>query len=74
LSFRDFFFEFFSFDLFFFDLFTAIRKKEGAKLHCGGERARDKGYFIKPTIFSDVKDEMKIVREEVRFCFYIFEL
>jgi acyl-CoA reductase-like NAD-dependent aldehyde dehydrogenase len=40
-------------------------KKEGAKLECGGERAGNKGYFIKPTIFSNVKDDMQIAREEV---------
>ncbi|CAF0998209.1 unnamed protein product [Rotaria sp. Silwood1] len=40
-------------------------KKDGAKLECGGERAGNKGYFIKPTIFSGVKDNMKIAREEI---------
>ncbi len=40
-------------------------KKEGAKLECGGNKANDKGYFIQPTVFSDVKDDMKIAREEV---------
>jgi len=40
-------------------------KKEGAKLECGGERFGDKGYFIKPTIFSGVKDNMTIAKEEV---------
>ncbi|CAF4766940.1 unnamed protein product, partial [Rotaria sp. Silwood2] len=39
-------------------------KKSGAKLECGGERVGNKGYFIKPTIFSGVKDEMQIAREE----------
>ena len=41
-------------------------KNAGAKLECGGERSGEKGYFIKPTIFSDVKDDMQIAREEVR--------
>ncbi|CAF4320789.1 unnamed protein product [Rotaria sp. Silwood2] len=40
-------------------------KKSGAKLECGGERVGNKGYFIKPTIFSGVKDEMQIAREEI---------
>ena len=40
-------------------------KAEGAKLLCGGERFGDKGYFVKPTVFSDVRDDMKIAREEV---------
>lgn len=41
-------------------------KKEGAKLLCGGSPAADKGYFIQPTIFGDVQDNMKIAKEEVR--------
>ena len=41
-------------------------KKEGAKLVHGGDRALDKGYFIQPTVFTDVKDNMRIATEEVR--------
>jgi len=40
-------------------------KKEGAKLMCGGQRAGDKGYFVQPTVFADVKDNMRIAREEI---------
>ena len=40
-------------------------KKEGAKLCTGGNRVDGKGYFIEPTIFSDVQDNMRIAREEV---------
>lgn len=40
-------------------------KKEGAKLLTGGKRHGDKGYFIEPTIFCDVKDPMRIAQEEV---------
>lgn len=40
-------------------------KKEGAKLQTGGERYGSIGYFIKPTVFSDVKDDMRIAKEEV---------
>lgn len=40
-------------------------KKEGAKLECGGSRLGDKGYFVKPTVFSNVKDSMRIAREEI---------
>src|ERR1700733_3631914 len=40
-------------------------KREGAKLLCGGKRVGDHGYFISPTIFDNVKDEMKISREEI---------
>ena len=44
-------------------------KEEGARLVCGGERdvegEKAKGYFVKPTIFADVKPEMKIAQEEI---------
>ena len=49
-------------------------KKEGAKLECGGERFGDKGYFIKPTIFSGVKDNMTIAKEEVSLFERVFLL
>lgn len=39
--------------------------KEGAKLECGGKRHGDKGYFIEPTIFSNVQDDMRIAKEEI---------
>jgi aldehyde dehydrogenase (NAD+) len=40
-------------------------RKEGATLHQGGDRHGNEGYFIKPTIFTDVKPDMKIAREEI---------
>ena len=40
-------------------------KKAGATVETGGERHGDKGYFIQPTIFSDVKPDMQIMREEI---------
>jgi len=40
-------------------------KKEGAKVQCGGARHGDKGYFVQPTVFSDVKDNMRIAKEEI---------
>lgn len=40
-------------------------KKEGAKLECGGKRLGTKGFFIEPTIFSDVNEDMKIGKEEI---------
>ncbi|HEY7303564.1 MAG TPA: aldehyde dehydrogenase family protein [Bryobacteraceae bacterium] len=40
-------------------------KQEGAKLMCGGERVGDRGYFVAPTVFADVKDDMKIAQEEI---------
>ena len=43
-------------------------KSEGATLAMGGEAYKDvngKGFFIAPTVFTNVKDSMKIYREEV---------
>ena len=40
-------------------------KKDGARMLLGGNRVGQKGYFIEPTVFADVKDEMKIAREEI---------
>lgn len=40
-------------------------KKEGAKLHCGGKRMDRKGYFVEPTVFSDVTETMRIGCEEI---------
>ncbi|MDQ2776657.1 MAG: aldehyde dehydrogenase family protein [Acidobacteriota bacterium] len=40
-------------------------KRDGAKLMCGGERVGDRGYFVAPTVFSEVKDDMKIAQEEI---------
>lgn len=43
-------------------------KSDGAKLVAGGEAYKNvggKGFFISPTIFTNVKDDMRIYREEV---------
>ena len=42
-----------------------IGKKEGAKLLTGGNKYGDKGYFVEPTVFSDVTDDMTIAKEEI---------
>jgi acyl-CoA reductase-like NAD-dependent aldehyde dehydrogenase len=41
--------------------------QEGARLQLGGQRARKEsgGYFVEPTVFAEVKPEMKIAREEI---------
>jgi aldehyde dehydrogenase (NAD+) len=39
--------------------------REGAVLACGGRRVGDRGYFVEPTVFADVQDDMKIAREEI---------
>jgi len=38
---------------------------EGACLRAGGGKWGDKGFFVQPTVFSDVTDEMKICKEEI---------
>lgn len=40
-------------------------KSEGAKMCYGGKRVGDKGYYIEPTVFADVQDNMRIAKEEV---------
>jgi len=39
--------------------------REGAHLLYGGSRVGDRGFFIQPTVFADVRDEMKIAQEEI---------
>jgi aldehyde dehydrogenase (NAD+) len=38
---------------------------EGAKCLVGGKRSGSEGYFVEPTVFVDVKDDMRIAREEI---------
>jgi acyl-CoA reductase-like NAD-dependent aldehyde dehydrogenase len=48
--------------------FIEAGKSEGAKLVSGGSRTSvngSKGFFIEPTIFGDVKNNMKIAQEEI---------
>jgi aldehyde dehydrogenase (NAD+) len=40
-------------------------KEAGAKVETGGKRHGDVGYFIEPTIFSNVTEDMKIMQEEI---------
>jgi len=40
-------------------------KSAGATCVTGGERVGDKGYFVAPTIFDDVRDEMEIATDEI---------
>src|SRR5699024_7403965 len=40
-------------------------KEEGARLVTGGGTGKEQGYFIEPTIFADVEDDMTIAREEI---------
>jgi betaine-aldehyde dehydrogenase len=40
-------------------------KAEGARLVTGGNRLETGGFFIEPTVFADVTDDMTIAREEI---------
>jgi aldehyde dehydrogenase (NAD+) len=46
-----------------------IGRSEGARIVAGGARVTDgdlaNGYFVPPTVFADVKDDMRIAREEI---------
>ena len=39
--------------------------KEGAKRVTGGNRVGDRGFFIEPTVFDNVRDDMTIAQEEI---------
>jgi aldehyde dehydrogenase (NAD+) len=40
-------------------------QKQGADLVVGGKRKGESGYFVEPTIFDNVKDDMAIARDEI---------
>jgi phenylacetaldehyde dehydrogenase len=39
--------------------------KEGARVAAGGKRHGDRGYFVQPTVLTNTKPSMKVVREEI---------
>jgi aldehyde dehydrogenase (NAD+) len=45
--------------------YVELGQKEGATLTVGGERAGDRGFFYRPTVFADVDNSMRIAREEI---------
>ncbi len=45
--------------------YVRLGEKEGATLVTGGERVGSKGFFVQPTIFDNVKDDMAIARDEI---------
>lgn len=45
--------------------YIKIGKDEGAKLLTGGDRAKDGGYYVQPTVFDDVDIKMRIAQEEI---------
>ncbi len=40
-------------------------REQGAKMLAGGGRVGEQGYFIEPTVFANVSDDMKIAMEEI---------
>ncbi|QFT81351.1 NAD/NADP-dependent betaine aldehyde dehydrogenase [Roseovarius sp. THAF27] len=45
--------------------YIRIGEEEGARLVTGGARAMERGYFVAPTVFDDVRPEMRISQEEI---------
>ncbi len=45
--------------------YVDLGEKEGARLITGGERVGKNGFFVQPTIFDNVKDDMAIARDEI---------
>jgi aldehyde dehydrogenase (NAD+) len=45
--------------------YVEIGKAEGARLVTGGEAGAGPGYYIKPTLFADVTNQMCIAQEEI---------
>jgi succinate-semialdehyde dehydrogenase/glutarate-semialdehyde dehydrogenase len=43
---------------------TADAIAKGAKMHCGGERVGNKGFFFAPTVFTDVPLDAALMNEE----------
>ncbi len=45
--------------------YVKLGQKEGATLLTGGQRFGTKGFFVEPTVFDNVKDDMAIARDEI---------
>jgi aldehyde dehydrogenase (NAD+) len=49
--------------------YLSLGRQEGARAVAGGERLTDgplaQGYFVPPTVFAEVRDDMRIAREEI---------
>jgi betaine-aldehyde dehydrogenase len=49
--------------------YIGLGQEEGARIAYGGKRCTDprlaNGYFVEPTVFADVTDDMRIAREEI---------
>ena len=40
-------------------------RQQGAKIVTGGSRVGDQGYFVQPTVLTDTKPDMSVIREEI---------
>ena len=49
------------------EMYIVIGRNEGATLHWGGDRLHREtpGFFLQPTVFTDVDSQMRIAREEI---------
>jgi aldehyde dehydrogenase (NAD+) len=45
--------------------YVQLGEKQGARLMTGGQRIGEKGFFVEPTIFDNVKDDMAIAKDEI---------
>jgi aldehyde dehydrogenase (NAD+) len=45
--------------------YVDLGQKQGARLMTGGQRFGKKGFFVEPTIFDNVKDDMAIAKDEI---------
>jgi aldehyde dehydrogenase (NAD+) len=45
--------------------YVNLGQKQGATLLTGGHRFGNKGFFVEPTIFDNVKDDMAIAKDEI---------
>lgn len=45
--------------------YLELGRQEGAKTAVGGDTGAGKGFFVNPTIFTGVKNDMRIAREEI---------
>ncbi len=45
--------------------YVELGKRQGAQLVTGGNRVGDRGFFVEPTVFDGVKDDMAIAKDEI---------
>ena len=45
--------------------YLAAGQQQGARVVTGGSRVGDQGYFVQPTVLTDTKPDMSVIREEI---------